>query len=132
VFERLCREYTRLSWGRRASRVGAWWGPALHELRRAGERTSEEIDVVGQGRGSVVLVGECKWTTRKLGAQVLVDLQAHKIPALRQSGLRLGAKPAILLFSRSGFKQSLVDVAADRDDVHLISAETVVERLSRT
>jgi hypothetical protein len=129
VFERLCREYTRRVWGRRASRVGAWWGPALHDSRRRGVRTSEEIDVVGSGRSGVALVGECKWTTRKLSAQVLDDLQAHKIPALRQSGMKMTTQPDILLFSRSGFKQSLVEVAADRDDVHLVSAADLVERL---
>jgi uncharacterized protein len=129
VFERLCREYARRAWGRRASRVGAWWGPALHELRRAGERTSEEIDVVGSGRGSVVLVGECKWTTRKLSPKVLDELETYKLPALRQSGLKVAAEPAILLFSRSGFKQTLIDVAATRVDVHLISTADLVDGL---
>ena len=129
VFERLCREYARLVWGRRVSKVGAWWGPALHELRRSGERWVEEIDVVGQGRHGIALVGECKWTARKLSARVLDDLERHKIPALRQSGLKVTAQPTIALFSRSGFKQSLIDAAADRDDVRLIAATTVVERL---
>lgn len=129
VFKRLCREYVRRSWGRQASRVGAWWGPALHELRRDGTRTSEEIDVVGSGRSGVVLVGECKWTTRKLSAGLLDEIERYKLPALRQSGLKVAARPAILLFSRSGFKQALVDAASDRDDLHLISASQVVDGL---
>lgn len=130
VFERLCREYTRRVWGRRASRVSAWWGPALNELRRSGDRTTEEIDVVGSGRSGVALVGECKWTTRKLSTRVLHELETYKIPALRQSGLKLSAQPEILLFSRSGFKQGLVDLAAARDDVHLVTADDVVAELA--
>jgi uncharacterized protein len=129
VFERLCREYVRATWGRQASRVGAWWGPALNRLRRSGERSAEEIDIVGSGRGRVTIVGECKWTTRKLSARVLDDLEAYKLPALRQSGLRVAAEPHILLFSRSGFKQALVEIAADREDVHLMSAADVVTTL---
>lgn len=129
VFEGLCREYTRRAWGRQASRVGSWWGHARHDLRRSGERTTEEIDVVGGRRSNVVLVGECKWTTRKMSAGVLDALEAYKIPALRQGGLKVAARPEILLFSRSGFKQALVEVAAERDDVHLISTADLVERL---
>jgi uncharacterized protein len=129
VFERLCREHVRRAWGRRASRVGAWWGPALHELRRDGARTSEEIDVVGSGRSGIVLVGECKWTTRKLSARVLDEIERYKLPALRQSGQKVVARPEILLFSRSGFKQALVDTASAREDVHLVSAADLVEEL---
>jgi uncharacterized protein len=129
VFERLCREHVRRAWGSRASRVGAWWGPALHELRRNGERTSEEIDVVGSGRSGVVLVGECKWTTRKLSAKVLDEIESYKLPALRQSGLKVAARPEILLFSRSGFKQALVEAASARDDVQLISVAALVDQL---
>lgn len=81
--------------GREASRFGAWWGPALHELRRAGERTSEEIDLVAQGRRGIAVVGECKWASRKAGAGILDDLERYKIPALRQSGLKVAPRPTI-------------------------------------
>jgi hypothetical protein len=44
---------------------------------------------VSLGRGAVRLVGECKWTSRRMGVQILEDLDAYKLPALRQDGERL-------------------------------------------
>lgn len=130
VFEALCRAYVRGTRGRAASRVGPWWGHALHELRRAGERTTEEIDVVGLGRGGVTVVGECKWTARKVGRRLLDDIEAYKLPALRQAGLKVAAQPEILLFSRAGFTDALVEEAATRVDLTLVDAAEVVDALS--
>jgi uncharacterized protein len=121
VFEALCRRWVRQSMGAQATRVGPWWGRALDSLRAAGERGSEEIDVVGAARSRVTVVGECKWTRARMSAKVLDDLERFKLPALRQAGARFAASgPRILLFSKSGFKENLVAAAADRYDVRLI------------
>lgn len=129
VFEDLCREWVRVRRGQKAQKVGSWWGPALHALRRAGSRQTEEIDVVGVSRGAVTLVGECKWTNSPLGADVLRDLDEFKLPALRQAKVRLAQSLRILLFSRSGFTDGLVAWADEREDVELVDAGTVVEDL---
>jgi uncharacterized protein len=127
AFESLCRRWVRSNLGARATLVGPWWGRALDRLRAAGERGSEEIDVVGSARSRVTVVGECKWTAARMGAGVLDDLERFKVPALRQAGARLAAAgPRILLFSRSGFKRSLTDAAAARDDVRLVGLEELV------
>ena len=60
---------------------------------------------------------------------MLDEIERYKLPALRQSGLKVAARPAILLFSRSGFKQALVEAASDREDLQLISASQVVDGL---
>jgi uncharacterized protein len=130
VFESLCREWTRKELGRHASRVGSWWGPALNQLRRTGERTAEEVDVVGIGRSAVTVVGECKWTAGRLTRRVLDDLEAFKLPAMRQAKIKFAASgPLIVLFSRSGFKDNLVEHAASRPDVELIDVEQLVADL---
>lgn len=67
VFEDLCREYVRAHMGATATRVGRWWGNALNRLRQSGERSTEEIDVVGTARKRVTLVGEVKWTSKPIG-----------------------------------------------------------------
>lgn len=59
VFESLCREWVRRNRGTRASRTGSWWGPTTRKGRDAG-RHSEEIDIVGLGRGRATIIGECK------------------------------------------------------------------------
>jgi AAA+ ATPase superfamily predicted ATPase len=128
VFESLCREWTRAQLGRHASRVGSWWGPALNALRRSGERSSEEVDVVGLGRSAVTVVGECKWTTGRMTRRVVDDLEAFKMPAMRQGRLRV-LSPRIVLFSRSGFTDSLSELAAARDDVRLVNVEQLVSDL---
>jgi AAA+ ATPase superfamily predicted ATPase len=130
IFEGLCREWTRKELGARASRVGSWWGNALNELRREGRRQSEEIDVLGLRRGAVTVVGECKWTTRRLDAQVLDDLEIYKLPALRQAKVRFASDgPSIVLFSKSGFERDLVKIAAEREDVRLVSLDELVAGL---
>jgi uncharacterized protein len=124
VFEEVCRRWVRRNLGREATQVGNWWGRALDRLRAEGSRGSEEIDVVGTVRSRVTLVGECKWTQKKMTSRVLADLEEFKLPALRQAGARLAANgPRILLFSKSGFKANLVEQAASRDDVQLVDLE---------
>lgn len=121
AFESLCRRWVRTNLGREASRVGSWWGPALHELRASGERETEEIDVVGMHRGRVSVVGECKWTAKPVSVSLLGQIEKYKLPALAQSGARSrGDGPLILLFSRSGFTDGLKRAAEERGRVRLV------------
>jgi hypothetical protein len=113
-FEAWARSWVRAHRGAVATRVGAWWGPALHAHRRSGERSSEEVDVVGMARGRVTVVGEARWTNRRLGAEILHDVETYKLPAMRQAGLRLASDPEIVLFSRSGYAAVLRRAAGDR------------------
>jgi len=133
VFESLCRRWARHNLGAQATRVGSWWGRALDRLRADGERTSEEIDIVGVARSRVSIVGECKWTGGRMTGRVLDDLERYKIPALRQAGACFtGDSPTILLFSKSGFKDNLIAQAAGRADVRLVDLEELDRGLERT
>ena len=84
VFEDLCREWVAEQAARQRlpflpERIGAWWS------------NEEEIDLVAAGEGAL-LVGECKWTNRPVGTNVLDDLKrkAHLLAFLRRaSGRRL-------------------------------------------
>lgn len=126
TFERLCREWVLRTTASEATKVGPWWGRALDASRASGERTTEEIDIVGTARKRVTVVGECKWTASPMDAGVLRDLEEHKLPALIQDGLRTAARPTILLFARSGFSTGLTKAAEGRDDVRLIDADKLV------
>jgi uncharacterized protein len=132
VFEDLCREWVRVTHGKHAYRVGSWWGPARHDLRRAHERETEEIDVVGVAGNQVTLLGECKWTNTSLAHSVLRDLEDYKLPALRQTKAKVHKRPLLLLFSRSGFEEGLIREVAGRDDVQLVDAARICEDLTRT
>jgi hypothetical protein len=125
TFESLCRLWA-LRTGR-ATRVGSWWGNALNEHRRSGARSTEEIDVVGLERGRLAMVGECKWTGAPLGPEVLGALETFKLPAMRQAGVRVtSGGPKIVLFAKSGFKETLTAAVSDREDVTLMSADQLV------
>jgi len=109
--------------------VGAWWGPARHDLRRTGARSSEEIDIVGAHRRRATVVGEVKWTGHPMGAQVLSDLEQYKIPALEQSGVDVrGAE--IVLFSRSGFAPGLKSESARQPNDRKVRLVTLPEILA--
>jgi AAA+ ATPase superfamily predicted ATPase len=129
VFETLCREWVRRRRGSRASRVGSWWGATTRTGRERG-RHSEEIDVVGLGRGRVTVVGECKWTSKPLSVSMLAALEDFKLPALRHSGLRLAAEPEIVLFSRAGFTEGLASRAAGRPRLTLVDPGDLVAGLT--
>jgi hypothetical protein len=124
TFESLCREWVLRAGA--ATRVGEWWGNALNELRRDGARTSEQVDVVGLRRSAVSLIGECKWTSKPLGLDVLTDLESFKIPAMRQAGLRFASDHVIALFSKSGFSDALISLAEQRNDLRLVPVAELV------
>lgn len=120
TFEDVCSHHARRTYGTVATRIGRWWGRAEDALRRSGERSSEEIDIVGVARNRVTLLGEVKWTNRPLGLTILRDLERYKLPALRQAGYKVSREPHIVLYSKSGFSRSLYDHARSDDLLHLV------------
>lgn len=124
-FERWCQRWTRTNRGTKALRVGSWWGPATTEARDAEGRHTDEIDVVGLRQGKkVTVVGEAKWRNKLLDASILNDLRAYKIPALEAAGFKLQPDSEILLFSRSGYTQGLIDAADADEQVTLVDVTT--------
>ena len=108
--------------GAQATRVDRWWGSALNAYRKSGERTTEEIDVVGSVRKRVTVIGEVRWTAKPVGEGLLRDLRTYKIPALQQGGLKLASEPAIVLFSRSGYTPGLRERARGDEALVLVDA----------
>ena len=126
VFEAWALEWLRANRSDVATRYGNWWGNAANEFRRTKQRSSEEIDAVGTQRGRVTVVAEAKWTNRPLTAAIVGDLDTYKIPALRQSGLKVAARPRIVLLSKSGYAKSLVALAADDDRIELVDVRAAL------
>jgi AAA+ ATPase superfamily predicted ATPase len=123
AIEDIAREWVRRSRLANATRVGAWWGPSLHELRRTNERSSEEIDIVGMRGKQVVLVGEVQWRSDQMDVGILGDLERYKLPALAQvHGIKIG-RPVIVLVSRSGFTSGLVQAAQRQERIILVDLE---------
>lgn len=123
VFEDLCRDWTRVTYGRAAQRFGGWWGNSRNDLRRTGERTTEEIDIVGLTGGRVTAIGECRWRNRAMDANILNEIDDYKLPALRQAGYQIDEHVQMLLFSRSGYNSTLKEAASESKRLRLVSID---------
>lgn len=100
-------------------RIGRWW------------LADEEIDVVAiNDTERALLVGECKWTARPVGTNILVDLQrkALRLMGDAQMGTEQWSQVTYAIFAKSGFTQSLQDVAAE-EGILLVEPEQMVEML---
>lgn len=126
AIEEVARGWVRRNGIGGATRVGAWWGPATDEFRVSGDRTREEIDIVGITRGRVVTVGEVRWHNKPMDVGILGELDRFKLPALRKAAPVVG-KPAIVLVSRSGFTDGLREAAASDEQIRLVELEELVE-----
>lgn len=125
-FEEICRAWVRRHYSATTDTVGAWWGLARHDLRRAKLRSSEEIDIVGARGRVVTVIGECRWQNRPMGQDILRELVDFKLPALAQTGVEVG-QVEVLLFSKTGFRKELVDEAARRGNVRLVDLPAIVD-----
>jgi len=128
VFEDLCRDWTRASHGRMAQRFGNWWGNARNDLRRTGQRTTEEIDIVGLAGGRrVAVIGECRWRNKAMDGAILEEIENYKLPALRQAGYQIDGDPRVLLFSRGGYGSTLRKAASENPRLRLVSVAEVAD-----
>ena len=93
VYEDVCREMMICDKKIHVDKVGKWWDK------------EDEIDVVGIDNDSKILyVGECKFTNKKVGMQVLYDLKrkAEKIKEYSDY------KKVYCLFSINGYEKELL------------------------
>ncbi|QGP91461.1 hypothetical protein MGLY_07940 [Neomoorella glycerini] len=114
VFEEVCRQHLRFL-GQRGKlsfypyRLGSWWDG------------QNELDLLAINEDeSAILVGECKWWGKPVGANVLSELQ-QKVKAVVPHFQR---PPQVYyaLFARNGFSEELHQKAAERHDLLLIEA----------
>ncbi|MEW5707100.1 MAG: ATP-binding protein [Actinomycetota bacterium] len=79
-------------------KVGSWWSKA------------EEIDIVAiNEQTKEIMFGECKWTSEKIGTEVLDNLYRKATHVDWQKNER---KEYFILFSKNGFTDELKEIAA--------------------
>jgi len=100
VYEDLAIEYTLKHYP--LLKAGRWWNK------------NEEIDVVGVGE-DFLLVGECKYSNKKVGVDILEHLETKSKKIESDLPVR-----RYLLFSKSGFTQELLAIGQEREDVVLV------------
>jgi hypothetical protein len=113
TFEELCRRHVwRMPLPFTPERVGVWWSP------------KGKADVVAVSESTcTLLVGECKWSARPVGANVLEDLN-HVARLLQAEGD--WEQTHLAIFARSGFTPALQEVAA-RGEVILVTPQDLVQ-----
>lgn len=111
VYEDVCRERmwqlnAEGKWGFNFAKVGRWWD------------ARDEIDIAAiDEEGGNLILGECKFWEKPVGASVLTRLE-QKAPGVKwRNGDR---RVHYVLFSASGFTEDLEAMAAERKDVLLV------------
>lgn len=114
AFEEVCQAWLRREVD--AAAVGWWWG-RVREARGAALRDIDrELDAVAiDDDGRVIALGSCKWTDGKMPSAEL-----RKLRALGEHLRSGGNPPALFLFSRSGFDDSLLAAAQDDPPLRLV------------
>lgn len=97
----------------RYDRIGGWW------------RAANEVDVVGVADAGHLLLGECKWSKRAIGIDIL-DALVAKTPAVVADLPRPPREVRYALWSRSGFTPELTQRARDQG-VLLFDPASIVE-----
>ncbi len=89
------------------TRVGRWWDK------------NTEIDILGLNENTKeIILGECKYTNEKPGVDLFYRLmqKGKEVPWNKND-----RKEYYILFSKSGFTHELLNLAAERKDLKLIS-----------
>jgi AAA+ ATPase superfamily predicted ATPase len=116
IFERVCRAAI-WHFPEHFDRVGRWW------------HGEDEIDVVGVNeKEKIILLGECKWSKKVVGKDLLADLEQKSEKVNWKIGKRT---ERFVLFSKSGFTEELKDIADTRKNVELFTGEQIDSLLNR-
>ena len=100
TYEDICVQYTLKN--HNLLKCGRWWSK------------DTEIDVVGVGE-DYLIVGECKYSNKKVGLNVLEELKAKA----KKIELKLQVRK-YMIFSKSGFTDDLMNLSLDDASVELI------------
>ena len=119
VFEKVCMDYLSVKNANGDlpilfTSVGRWWGtnPVTH--------SQEEIDLVAND-GKDYIFGECKWRNEKLDISVLNGLK-EKADIFSKNR----ANTYYMLFSKTGFTDSLTDKAKSDSSIILVDLNEIM------
>jgi AAA+ ATPase superfamily predicted ATPase len=108
AYEEICRAFVKRGFleGLRFDKVGRWWS------REA------EIDIVATNDDDdAILFGEVKWSSRKVGTDILEELKKKATLVDWGTGRR---KEQYVLFSRKGFTQDMIKTGK-KEGVYLVA-----------
>jgi len=111
VFEQVCRDFLNAHQEKipiQFSSLGSWWDKG------------EEIDIVAANEKGEMLLGECKWSNKKVGTNIFLQLkEKHRFLSAQ------GRKFSYMMFSKSGFTDEMKRLASD-ENVSLVELSQLV------
>ncbi len=118
VFEDICKEYLirknmKSELPIFINKVGKWWGTSKVT------KQEEEIDVMALSDDGVIF-GECKYKNEKTGLQELEKLT-------EKANMFKDKNKYYYIFSKSGFKKSLIDYAKENSNIYLEDLESIIK-----
>lgn len=107
-FEMICMQFLRKinldgKYPFRFTQLGRWW------------HKDNEIDILGLQRKKPVMIAECKWKNANVG----MEDYRHLVEKVEKNFAQ-AKKPFILMFSKSGFENSLMDLSTKDERLLLI------------
>ena len=125
VFEKICIQYLNRAniLGKLPfifTKVGRWWGSDKKTKKQV------EIDIVASDGNKNYLFCECKWTNEKVGESVLKELE-YNSNIFNDSIVN----KKYILFSKSGWTESLIKESQKREDLILVSVDNIYKLNSK-
>ena len=117
VFENVCTQYMwKLLENGKAefTEIGRWWGTDPKT------KSQEEIDIMGTADKNTALFGECKWKNEKVDISILETL-------VKRSEIFDFKNKTYYLFSKSGFTDGCIELAAEMGNVSLVEYAEMLE-----
>jgi uncharacterized protein len=103
-------------------KVGSWWETINNALEK--RSIEEQIDIVALNESqNQILFGECKWTTKIVGMEVWEDLVRKSQLVNWKNDKR---QEYFILFSKSGFSTSLLELAKEKVNLVLVEVNKVI------
>lgn len=121
AFERVCQSWL-LGHLDAAAETGRWWGSIRRREEGALRSRPYEADVAAvDSEGVFLALGSCKWADRGSASHAHPASELDKLETIRA---HLEAPSAHLyFFDRVAFSPRLRELAAERDDIHLVHVE---------
>ena len=104
IYEDLARESIWENINFPLFKVGRWWDK------------NTEIDIVGLGENNKIVFGECKYSNKQVGLNVLNELKEKSKKVIWNNNKR---EEYYILFSKSGFSQDLIELAKKERNILL-------------
>lgn len=120
TFEEICKQYFFQLMNKNelpffTGKIGRWWG------NDPNNKCEAEIDIMAYKNENVIFA-ECKWTNEKIDLSILNHL-------IEKSKIFKYDNNYFYLFSKLGFKKSVIDIAEKNKNIKLISFSEMLEIL---